>query len=336
MSFIITKFNGWMHRTIFVGRIRSRKYSLYNISNQNVFAVRTRYNFPGNKITFRMQIHSSEKIVTVKGDNKMDLIKTYILNGDNGTAIELLKQFNFSTKQLFEIGQCAANSGNEAIVEKLLNLLPESVRSAKLIDSDLQQICIEDVKALIDAGIQSENFKTPMIAYYLNHNQQKSAIELANLAIGAINPAIAIPALKNYIKSDLYKNNSHFTTELIQKLQHKCIEEGYDFAGKLLSSVCDKHDKNNHFVLTKQLLMEFERYDVNISSVSARIILNHISAGEMSTEGLNSVVEKLINDKIFQRTEQRPQVKNIEYLHQQLKIVQENGKPTHGMEHYEY
>lgn len=55
-------------------------------------------------------------------------------------AIEQLKKKQFSTKQLFDIIQSATNSGNDQIVEKSIYLLPESVRNAKLIDSNLQQL----------------------------------------------------------------------------------------------------------------------------------------------------------------------------------------------------
>lgn len=144
-----------------------------------------------------------------------------------------------------------------------------------------------------------------MTAYYLKHNQQKQAIKLADLAIGAIDQAIAIPALKNYIKSDCYKTDSHFMTELIYKMQSKCKEKCEVLAGALLLSVCDKQDKRNGFILTKRLLLDFERHNVNISSFSAKIILNNISACEMGPVSMNSFVVKLINDQMFEISQQR-------------------------------
>lgn len=84
------------------------------------------------------------KRITPSLDTKVELIKAYLNNGMNERAIELLQQAEgYGSDQLYDIIRCASIRGNETIVEKALNLLPQTIRNAKLIVPQLQNICIE-------------------------------------------------------------------------------------------------------------------------------------------------------------------------------------------------
>lgn len=73
-----------------------------------------------------------------------ELIKAYLVNKKEEKAMEILSQSDeYSSDQLYDIIRCASIEGNEKIVEKALNLLPETVRNAKLIVPQLRNICTE-------------------------------------------------------------------------------------------------------------------------------------------------------------------------------------------------
>ncbi|XP_055324075.1 leucine-rich PPR motif-containing protein, mitochondrial [Sitodiplosis mosellana] len=73
-----------------------------------------------------------------------ELIKAYILNENYDRAMEVLQQSDdYDTDQLIDIVRSAANKGNEVIIKKALSLLTDTIRNAKLIAPNLQNICIE-------------------------------------------------------------------------------------------------------------------------------------------------------------------------------------------------
>lgn len=79
-------------------------------------------------------------------DTNTELIKAYILNGNNNRAIEILHQSNdYNSDQLFDIIRSAANASDETIVKEAISLLPETIQNAKQIATNLQNICVEMV-----------------------------------------------------------------------------------------------------------------------------------------------------------------------------------------------
>lgn len=77
-------------------------------------------------------------------DTNAELIKAYLVNKNEGKALEILGQSNeYSSDQLYDIIRCASIEGNEKVAEKALSLLPDVVRNAKLIVPQLQNICTE-------------------------------------------------------------------------------------------------------------------------------------------------------------------------------------------------
>ncbi|XP_031619806.1 uncharacterized protein LOC116338582 [Contarinia nasturtii] len=95
--------------------------------------------------TFRLNQFTNYSTDTTKSDGDLTKeIKLCIAEKKTDKVIELLKQStNFSTNQLFEIIECAANKGNKAITKLALSLLPEEIQNNKLIDQNLTEICIE-------------------------------------------------------------------------------------------------------------------------------------------------------------------------------------------------
>lgn len=84
------------------------------------------------------------KNISPTSDTNTELIKAYLINKNDEKAMEILCQSNeYSSDQLYDIIRCASIEGNETIVEKALNRLPETVRNAKLIVPQLQNICTE-------------------------------------------------------------------------------------------------------------------------------------------------------------------------------------------------
>lgn len=86
------------------------------------------------------------KRIDPSSDTNTELIKAYILNGNNDRAMDIFQSSEgYNTDQLLDIVRSAAINGDETIVKKALSLLPETIRNAKLIVPNLQNICIEVV-----------------------------------------------------------------------------------------------------------------------------------------------------------------------------------------------
>ncbi|XP_031637380.1 leucine-rich PPR motif-containing protein, mitochondrial [Contarinia nasturtii] len=84
------------------------------------------------------------KKITPTLDTQTELIKSYIKHGYNDTAMELLQQFrDYNSDQLYDIIRCGAHNNNEAIVSNALSLLPQTIINAKMIERNIQNICIE-------------------------------------------------------------------------------------------------------------------------------------------------------------------------------------------------
>lgn len=98
-------------------------------------------------------ISKNVKIVNYSTDEaagSTESIKAYLCNNQNDKAFELFKQNvekskNFDTDQLYDIIRAAMPYKCEEIIELAINLLPETIRNAKLIDQDLRDICIESI-----------------------------------------------------------------------------------------------------------------------------------------------------------------------------------------------
>lgn len=77
-------------------------------------------------------------------DTNTELIKAYLINKQEEKSIEFLCQsIEYSSDQLYDIIRCASIEGNERIAQKALSSLPDTVRNAKLIVPQLQNICTE-------------------------------------------------------------------------------------------------------------------------------------------------------------------------------------------------
>lgn len=225
-----------------------------------------------------------------------------------------------------------------------LNVILDMVIVLKLIEKqmNLQRISLKTVKSLMDASIQSQavkkQMKTNMITYYLEKERLKEASELASLYSDSIDSAHIVPALSKFIKSEMYKKFSHFTAIFIKKLQK---DTKHDLAGQMLISVCDTQDQNNHFAITKRLLLDYERLDIKISRTSSAMVLDKISNVRMDQKRFAHMIPKLISDEMFPsinqkanestHTEQTLQDAEVKALKMQLLNAEKKRLPTHGI-----
>lgn len=77
---------------------------------------------------------------------KVELINAYLRNGVKDKATEIFASSkDFSTDQLYEIIRGAVQNGHEKIIIQALESLPDSIRNAKLIAPELNNICIESL-----------------------------------------------------------------------------------------------------------------------------------------------------------------------------------------------
>lgn len=194
----------------------------------------------------------------------------------------------------------------------------------------------ETVNALTDAGVRMLELKVAIIAFLLDHNRPKEALDIASRSTSPVDPSIVRPALTKFVKGLTYKRNASTTVHLIKKLQNKSTDKLYDLPGQVVQSICNKIDQNIDFALTKQLLTDYQRCEVKISQNSATAILNKLMKNRNAHAELAPVVQSLVSDELFPdaQTGSKEAAKNvseIESLEQQLMELKENGFPTHGM-----
>lgn len=193
----------------------------------------------------------------------------------------------------------------------------------------------ETVQALTAVGVRMLELKVAMIAFLLNKNRPKEALNIAIRSTSPIDAPVVLPILSKFIKSSNYKRNSHTIAVLIKKLHARCSDKFYDLPGQTVLAICDSTDKSNEFELTKQLIMDFERAEVRLSPNFAEIILDAISKNRKVYSELSTIIQKLTSGERLPDTDfEGKSSKNnmeIETLEQQLIEYQTNGLPTHGM-----
>lgn len=194
----------------------------------------------------------------------------------------------------------------------------------------------EALKALRDAGVRMLELKAAIIAFLLDHNRPKEALEIASHSTSPVDPSVVRPALTKFVKGLVYKRNASTTVHLIKKLQNKSTNKLYDLPGQVAQSICNKIDQSADFALTKQLLIDYQRFEVQISQNSATGILNKLVKNRNVHAELAPIVQSLVSDELFPdvQTESKEAAKNqseIESLEQQLIELKANGFPTHGM-----
>lgn len=196
----------------------------------------------------------------------------------------------------------------------------------------------ETIKALTDVGVRMLELKTALIAYLLENNRPKEAVDIATRSSSTIDPAIIIPALNKFIKSPKYKPNVHTIITLIKKLQSRCIDKSYDLSGQTILSVCNNRDKNDDFLLTKRLLSDYERFKVNISPRSAKLISEKVLKNRSIYAALSPIIQNITSDSgaflesesMADESKPPKQGTEIEDLEQQLSEFKANNLPIHG------
>lgn len=182
---------------------------------------------------------------------------------------------------------------------------------------------------LITAGVQWKDLKTAMIVHYLNKENSEMACEIGRRSRVKIDPNFIIPALTKFIKSDLYNDQSKNIANLIKILHTKGVDDGYDLAGKVVLKVCDKFDRLNNFALTKQVLTDYNDFNVKISRQSFETIQSTLKKHMTHV----SILYNLISDEIFTKNqpEQNAPISEIAELQQQLADAESSGQPfVHG------
>lgn len=200
------------------------------------------------------------------------------------------------------------------------------------IDSQyIESISVETVKALIDAGVRSDDAITTMLCDYLNKDRVEDAIEIVNITNDAIDIGVVVPALINYIKRSTQIMHFEHATNLIKKIQIHCK---FDLAGKVAEFVCDKKDKNHNFFRTKRLLQRYEEFNLSISNVSIEEILKTISTNRMIQKELSLVLKKLSTDEVrpaIKRQSSFPDIdEKVNELERQLLKNKAKGLPIQG------
>lgn len=196
----------------------------------------------------------------------------------------------------------------------------------------------ETIKALTDAGIRMLELKTALITFLLKNNRPKEALDIASRSTSTIDPTIIVPAISKFIRSPMYKRNSHTIATLVKKLQPRCNDKSFDLAGQTALSICNSRDKHEDFLLTKRLIHDYERAEVKLSSSSADLILDRILRNRSVHEALSPIIQGLISEHEHQpemRAEEPQSSKSgtdVEALEQQLSEFRANNLPTHGMQ----
>lgn len=195
----------------------------------------------------------------------------------------------------------------------------------------------EVVKALTDIGVRMIELKTAIIIFLLQHNRPKEALDIASKSKSAINPRIIAPELCNFIKSNNFLKNHHTVATLIQKLASRQTDKSFDLAGEVADTVCNKRDQIIGYPLTQQLLVDYKKLEMQISTRCANSILGKIRKHLKVSAFLNPIIQTLHSKEISTETgEEYTEAPNkndldIEALKQQLTELEANKFPTHGM-----
>lgn len=195
----------------------------------------------------------------------------------------------------------------------------------------------EAVKALLNVGVRMLELKTALIAYLLDFNRPKEALDIACRSTSAVDPFVVVPALGRFIKGPKYKRNAYTVATIIKKLQsHKQLNnDAYDLAGQVVLAICNKQDKTVDFVLTKQLISDYGKLEVKISRNSADGILGKIHRNRTVHSELSPIITSLASNDLFPDTQsEQPKIpkteSEIESLEKQLTEFQANGLPQYG------
>lgn len=200
----------------------------------------------------KQSIEAMENVLKEMETNKIspseytftELIKGYIRNAANEKAIKQFSQTNdFTTDQLYDIIRTATKYQNEEIIIRALELLPDSIRNAKLIAPELQNICIEALYV---------NDKHPIDPYKLiirhlpvpdfeNENSCEYGRFLLKEMIAKGESILKIIELcTNLSKSDRNKRSIHFCCEIALRTESLISED-------LLKSLADRESLRPHY-----------------------------------------------------------------------------------------
>lgn len=196
----------------------------------------------------------------------------------------------------------------------------------------------ETIKVLMDAGIRMLELKTALIAFLLDKNRPKEALNVATRSSSPIDESVISPTLCKFIKSPMYKQNAHTVANLVKKMQSRCHDRSFDLSGQIILSICNNRDKNDDFLLTKRLLTSYAKNDIKISFSSANQISNRISNNRKIFDELNPIIQNVINNNetlteagtSIEMSKHSKGTSEIEALEQQLAEFRTNNLPTHG------
>lgn len=197
----------------------------------------------------------------------------------------------------------------------------------------------DTITALTSVGIRMLELKSAIIAFLLNQNHPKEALDISHRSTSAIDPHIVEPALCQFIRGPMYWKNASTITHLIRKLQWRCANKQYDLAGQIVLAVCTNRDRLTNFNLVNQLITEYSRVGMKISLNAANTILDTIHKIRAVHDRLSPIIEQLINDQLtgpeanVQGTAAalNSPTNEIDKLEQQLAEFRANNLPTHGM-----
>lgn len=201
-------------------------------------------------------------------------------------------------------------------------------RTNSLIDAQ------ETIAALTSVGVRMMELKSAIIAFLLNKGHPKEALDIAQRSTSPVDPDIVVPAVNRFIRSSPYWRNASTITNLIKKLQSRCIDKQYDLAGQIALAFCTSRDKIDNFSLAKRLISEYNRVGVKISLNAVDLILDRIHKVRSVYESLSPIIKDLIDDQsiVQDPMESDSRQKNdIDKLEQQLIEFKANDLPTHGM-----
>lgn len=196
----------------------------------------------------------------------------------------------------------------------------------------------ETVKALTDVGVRMLELKTALIAFLLDYNRPKEALDMTCRSTSSVDSSIIVPALTRFIKGPIYSKNSHTVATIIKKLQSpkQIKSDGCDLAGQVAMAICNKQDKGDDFKLTKKLISDYEKLEVKISQNSADNLLGKLSSMRSVHNQLGPIIKKLVLKELFldvatEGPKMSKTESEIESLENQLREFEANKFPTHGI-----
>lgn len=201
----------------------------------------------------------------------------------------------------------------------------------------------ETVKALTDVGVRMLELKTALIAFLLNNNRPKEALDMTCRSTSLVDSSVIEAALTKFIKGPRYSKNSYTVATIIKKLQNpkQIKSDGCDLAGQVAIAICNKQDRNDDFKLTKQLISDYDKVEVKISQNSANYLLEKCSSSRNVHNKLSLIINKLVLEGLFPdvATEGPKMSKTeseIESLENQLREFEANKFPPHGINYISY